>query len=161
MTDFNKNANPQASPPAILHTITSDVGGTLSFGKVVNIPLIHYLLDAAERGHEVYIVTMGNTGPAKDIFELCCAMANRDQPPSIKILSKFDLKDIANDVTIAFDDQEIDYLGKAESLIHAVSIGATGTPSVSYEALRRMTGTTNSPYAGTPLPTLATAPKAL
>lgn len=143
---FNKEANPKTPQPAIQYTIVSDYGGTIALGNgKPNLPLVHFLLDAAEKGHEVIIATHGHVEPLRDSLEIACIRTKRSLPENIKYVHKFDIGKL--DVDIAFDNEEFSHLKDGAASISNVMIDIYGSPSVPYDKLRRMTGTQDSPYA--------------
>ncbi|HNQ92752.1 MAG TPA: hypothetical protein PKI93_07470 [Alphaproteobacteria bacterium] len=146
MQAFDKSAGPQPSKPGITYTIVSDYGGTIALGNgSLNMPLIHFLLDAAENGHTVYIATHGRVDPLEDSLEMACIKTKRKLPDNIKCVHKFDISKL--DVDIAFDNEDFLYLKDGGASISNVKVDIWGNPSVPYEKLRRMTGTQDSPYA--------------
>lgn len=135
---------PQAVKPssglALSLTITSDVGGTISMPSLkYNLTLLNYLFDAAEKGHEVIICTMGNLESVEDIIMMAERVLKRACPSSIRLMNKWQLKAEEIVPDIAFDDEDFRYLSEPPS-IHGVLMDVEGTPSVPWAKLRRLAG---------------------
>lgn len=150
-----KVAKPAKSPSALNLVITSDVGGTIVKPDLqYNWQLLTYLFDAAENGHEVIVCTIGNLQSVEDVLTMAEMKLNRDCPPNLSVMSKWDMKGRDIEADIAFDDQDFTYLPKPPG-VYGVIMAMDGTPSTPWAKLRALAGL---PEAAAPSAKPAPAP---
>ncbi len=135
-----ERASRPASNLALSLTITSDVGGTIVKPNMqYNIPLLTYLFDAAEKGHDVIICSMGNMESVEDSIMIAERVLKRACPPSIRLMNKWQLRTENIVPDIAFDDLDFGYLPDRPT-VYSVTMDKEGEPSVPWAKLRAIAG---------------------
>lgn len=121
-------------------TITCDVGGTIVKPNMqYNIPLLTYLFDAAEKGHNVIICSMGCIDMIEDSIVIAEHLLKRGRPRTIRLINKGQLRAENIVPDIAFDDIDFDYL-TARPSIYSVTMQNSGEPSVPWAKLLTIAG---------------------